>query len=210
MLCFTPTTVSQLISIVLVAIAICVPNRAYGSACGANLYQDPVGTEQRPPDHDRAFAETYLNLIITLHENGIPTLLKATQVSGKLIMRQGPSSSYIYEITRDGDTLAVGFLPEDPFLVRGFTKPDRPETENVGHSESATIILNVPHTDMEAATKGRIGLRFYKLRHGSQFQRIDPATLKRLVAEGTVALEAELPGGILSSDIKKRSADEPR
>jgi hypothetical protein len=205
-----PAAVSRLISIILIVFEICLPDWLHGGGWCATSCQDQGRIEKHDLNHDPALAETYLNLIIKLQENRTPALLKATQVSGKLIMRQGPSSSFIYEITRDGETLAVGFLPEDPFLVRGFTKPGPLQTENIGHSDSATIILNVPHTNTEAAAKGRIGLRFYKVQHGSPIESIDPSILKKLTADGNVSLEFDLPAGTLGSEIKKQSSNESR
>src|SRR5882672_12013945 len=49
---------------------------------------------------------------------------KANQVLGKLVVRQ-VRSSFIFEITRNGKSIFVGSLPDDPFVVRGFSPPSK-------------------------------------------------------------------------------------
>ena len=99
--------------------------------------------------------QSYLVLVLRLHANDRSLhVLKATQVSGKLVLRAGPSSKVIYEITKDDRNLVVGFLPEDPLTTRGFASPSDP-MENTSQSESATILLNAPSTDLKAARDGR-------------------------------------------------------
>jgi hypothetical protein len=148
-------------------------------------------------------SDSYLSLIVRLHDKGPPELVKATEVSGRLIVRKESSSHFIYEITKDGKTFQVGFIP-DPFIVRSFADPRGEQREDLGKAKSVTILLNVPDTDAEAVAKGRIGIKFYKLREGAP----NPDTMsipvfKELLSESRVALQSDLGAGALSGEMKR-------
>src|SRR5713226_5373844 len=63
---------------------------------------------------------SFLNLVIKLRDKGVPEILKAKEVPGRVILRHDRVSDYFYEITKGGSTFAIGFLPEDPFAMRSF------------------------------------------------------------------------------------------
>jgi len=148
---------------------------------------------------------TFLALIIRLEESRTPRIEKATEVTGKLIAPPGPSSKFIYEITRDGQPFAVGFLPEDPFVSRSFPDPKAQQKEQVGQAKSATISLNIPDTDAAAAAAGRIGIRFYALRPGTDIRRIDSEVFKKLIADSKISLRFELDPTTISNKFKSQS-----
>jgi|HubBroStandDraft_1064217.scaffolds.fasta_scaffold98496_2 hypothetical protein len=178
-------------------------NDLWGRAAGRPQAQ----ASEKESSHD----ETYLNLVVKLQSSGSPEILKATEVSGKLIMRKEPSSRFVYEITKDGKTFLVGFLPEDPFVVRGFADPKHERQEDTAKTESATIILSIPNTDADAAASGRIGIRFYKLRAGSASpETMTVPIFKELLGESKAALQFDLSAGALSAEMKKVSASAPR
>jgi hypothetical protein len=151
--------------------------------------------------------DSFLNLIIKLRRDGPPQVLKATQVAGRLIVREEPPSSYIYEFRKDDKTISVGFLPEDPFTVRGFADPTNSRQETLGRAKSPTIILNVPHTNLASASGGRIGLRLYRLKSGASIETISAATLESLRVRDRVSLQLEVPpatfGAAISESLKK-------
>jgi hypothetical protein len=126
-------------------------------------------------------------------------------VSGKLITPVGPSSKFIYEITRDGHPFAIGFLPEDPFVSRSFPDPKTQPKEQAGQTKSATITLNIPDTDAAAAAAGRIGIRFYALRQGTDVRRIDSEVFKKLLADSKISLRFELDPTTISNKFKSQS-----
>jgi hypothetical protein len=148
---------------------------------------------------------SYLALVVRFRANDRSLcLLKATQISGKLVLRKGPSSKVIYEITKDDQDLVAGFLPEDPLTTRGFSSPSHP-TENTAESESATILINAPSADLQAGRDGRLGIRVYILKAGVRVESVNPDVLKMLVADGKAALQFELSRDQFASQIRRLS-----
>jgi len=153
---------------------------------------------------------SYISLIVKLHDKGPPELVKVTEVSGRLIVRKESPSSFIYEITKDGKTIQVGFIP-DPFMVRSFADPQGEQKENIGKAKSATILLNVPDTDAEAVAKGRIGIKFYKLREGTRNpESITIPTFTELLSESRLALKGDLGTEALTAEMKKALTTTPQ
>jgi hypothetical protein len=178
---------------------------------GAWMTTSPtVGAEQQTPQetpHDRSVrksTESFVNLIVRLREDGTTEIVRATQVDGKLIERRVPATNYIYEITKDGNAYAVGFLPEAAFSLRGFR--DKANTsEKTAMTRSTTITLNIPDTALDAAKQGRLGLRIYKLNAGTEVEAISLATLKKIVSKENASLQYELSGAAVASQVKLRS-----
>jgi len=141
-------------------------------------------------------ADAFLNLIIRLRDKGQADVVKAKEVPGKVILRQDRVSDYLYEVTREGKTSAVGFLPEDPFVTRGFAGPEHQREESTKAAQ-ATIVINVPQTRMAVAESGKLGIRIYKINSGVVVERITPAELEKLLSENEVALKAEITGAEL-------------
>lgn len=163
-------------------------------------------TEQQSASDSHSDA-TFLALIIRLQRSHPPEIEKATQVSGKLITATEPSSKFIYEITRDDQPFVVGFLPEDPLLLRSFRDPKTQGKEQVGHAKSATITLNIPDTDASAATRRRIGIRFYAVRQGTDVRRIDPEVFKKLLADSKISLQFELDPSTISNKLRSQNTN---
>ena len=148
-------------------------------------------------------AETYVNLTIRLSGGGKIQLLKATEVSGKLVEREGPSSDYVYEITKQGVPQAVGFLPQGGFSLRGFKDPRGDDGEKVASSTSTTVTLSVPHTSLGSVLEGAIGLKIYKIAQGIELETVSFDVIRKLVAKKKVSVEFELSGGILGNQAKE-------
>ncbi len=175
---------------------------AIASVSGASGQQKPKATTQ--DRSDRKPTESFLNLTVRLREDGTTEIVRATQVDGKLIARQGPATNYIYEITKDGKAYAVGFLPEGAFTLRGFEAQDG-GSEKTGRTGSTTVTLNIPDTELESAKQGKIGLRIYKLKAGVAVEAVSPDALGKLVAKQSVSIQFELPGATVAFQVKQRS-----
>jgi hypothetical protein len=147
---------------------------------------------------------TFLAMIIRLEEFRSARIEKVTEVPGKLIASPGPASRFIYEITRDGEPFAIGFLPEDPFVSRSFPDPKSGRKEQVAHAKSTTISLNIPDTDAATAAAGRIGIRFYTLRQDPDVRRLDPEVFKKLLADSKITLRFELAPNTVSNKFKSQ------
>ncbi len=171
--------------------------------------QAPAG-KQRKEGKNAAAAESFLNVVLRIKPDAPAEVLKATEVSGKLISRGEAVSDFIYEITRDNRTLMVGFLPEDPFLVRGFEDPAHKRGENLGQGKSATIVFNVPETDMASATQGRIGFRYYKVQSGTEVDAISPTVLNELKERHRLTTEFDLSPHQLALAIMEKTNKLPR
>jgi hypothetical protein len=148
-------------------------------------------------------AETYVNLTMRLSDGGKIQLLKATEVSGKLIERQGPSSNYVYEVTEKGAAVAVGFLPQGGFSLRGFKDPRGDNGENVASSTSTTVTLNIPHTTLASVLEGAIGLRIYKIAPGIDLETVSSDFIRGLVAKKKASVEFQLLGRALANEAKE-------
>jgi hypothetical protein len=148
-------------------------------------------------------AETYVNLIVRLSGGGKIQLLKATEVSGKLIERQGPSSDYVYEVTKQGVPHAVGFLPQGGFSLRGFKDPRGDDGEKVASSTSTTVTLSIPHMTLASVLEGAIGLKIYKIAPGIELETVSFDLIRKLVAKKKVSVEFELSGGTLANQAKE-------
>jgi hypothetical protein len=154
---------------------------------------------------DESCSNSYLVFVLKIYaSNRSIHVLKATQVSGTLVQRQGPSSKTIYEITKDNQSLAIGFLPEDPLVTRGFPSQSHP-MENMGRGESATILVDAPFADLKDARDGRLGIRLYTLRTGVRLSSLNADELKALVAAGKVELQFKLSRSELASQIQRLS-----
>ena len=138
-------------------------------------------------------ADTFMNFVIRLWDNGSSEIVQAKEVPGKVILRHDRVSDYFYEVTRDGKTFAVGFLPEDPFVTRAFRDTER-QGEQRGQAATATIVVNVPETRLAVAKSGKLGIRVYKIDNATGTDEITPAEFEKLRAEGQIALKFEITG----------------
>jgi hypothetical protein len=177
------------------------------SLCITEMYPPAVVLGMQEPSRQSHSDGTFLALIIRLEESRSARIENATEVPGKLIAPPGPSSKFIFEVTRDGQPFAVGFLPEDPFVSRSFPDPKTHRKEQVGQTKSATITLNIPDTNAAAAAAGRIGIRFYALRQGTDVRRIDSEVFKKLLADSKITLRFELAPSTISNKFKSQSPD---
>ncbi len=150
--------------------------------------------------------DSFLNLVIKVHEKSAPEVMKATQVPGKVILRQDAASNYLYEITKDGKTFVVAFLPEDPFVTRAFRDAEH-QHEQAGKTSSPTIILNVPQTDLRAAQSGTVGIRLYKVNAGVGLDSISPSAFEDLKSQHQLTLMLDISGRELSNGISSRNND---
>jgi hypothetical protein len=147
-----------------------------------------------------------MNLVLRVSKSGPAQVLKATEVKGSVIPRKQPNPAYFFAITKNNKPSSAEFLPEDPFLVRGFIDPAHKEKgEKLMHAESATIIVNVPKTDIAAAHS--LGLQLYSIAPNAvgSFPAIDPEDAKsiklELQGQRGIKKELDLPKGTLGQAV---------
>jgi hypothetical protein len=153
--------------------------------------------------------ESYVNMTLRLHDDGTAEIVRSTQVDGKLIERQGPASEYVYEITKDGRSHSVGFLPQGGFELRGFSDPHSSPKEKRSATNSTTIMLSAPDTSLDALRRGRISLRIYKIKQGMQLETISTNILKRLVIQKTALVQFEVSGAAIARELKSEQPAVP-
>jgi hypothetical protein len=150
----------------------------------------------------------YVNLVMRISKDKPPQILRATQLSGRVISLSNSIPSYLFAFTKKDRPGYVQYLPDNPFTVRGFVDPRHPEKgEKLLESEAATVIVNVPDTDMSSATKD-LGLQVFSVNSvgmksftGSGSINFD-ALLAKLKKSNGVTMKAELPAAQLSLEVK--------
>jgi hypothetical protein len=156
---------------------------------------------QSTKSSDEEVAGSYVILTVRLGEGTSAETLRATEFKGKLINRQGPSTNYIYEITKNGKAYSVGFLPENSFAFRAFREPGSGQ-EKTGTTKYATISLNIPNAKLESVKRGDFGLKIYKVNHGVPVETMSAAVLETLLAEDKLSIKYELSETAMASQIK--------
>lgn len=95
---------------------------------------------------------------------------------------------------------AVGFIPRDAFVSRGFMTDSA--GEKVEPARSVTIAVNVV---LPGKTVNRdFCFRIYKLRTDDQFDEINESVLRRLKSQQLVSLEVEIPASKINAALKRQ------
>lgn len=151
----------------------------------------------------------YLNLVMEIKKNGSFKIIKVTQIPGQVILKDFPTSDFIYEVTDNGKTVAASFFPEDPFKVRGYGGPQNAQ-ETTAQGKSATVVINIPLTDASPAAISKIGLRILQLMPGTKMSKIDSSVLEDLRAQNKIILLYDLPANKLGPAISKKLVKLPQ
>lgn len=146
---------------------------------------------------------TYLNLELKINKDGSVEVTRAAELPGSVRLNSAPTSDYIYEVSSGQQTLAVAFLRDDPFTVRGFADPSFPQGEKIDRQETATVIINVPAFSLSMLEKCKLTLRLYRLRPGVNVDRMDADAFPRLREAGDLTPVLSVPAPKLTEAIKK-------
>jgi hypothetical protein len=151
---------------------------------------------------DTASSPEYLALVLKLGScSSCISIKKANQVAGRLIVRD-VRGSFIYEVTKNGKSVFVGTLPDDPFVVRGFSFPSK-QGESVSKSESATVSMYIPNVDLNAAVEGKLELKIYQVKRGFGIEHASVDELSQLKEKNMVSLEWHLSQTDLANQAKR-------
>jgi hypothetical protein len=142
--------------------------------------------------------------MIKVKRDGPSEIIKADEVQGRMILHTEATSDFIYELRRDSATLAAEFLPEDPFVVRGFADPNDNRGEYVTLADSAIITVKLPKAALTDASNNRINLHLYKLQANTVIDRLDLQTLNRLKSQRRLTLQLSVPSGRLGPAIRQQ------
>jgi IgA Peptidase M64 len=153
-------------------------------------------------------SETYVNLVIRLSQIGEPQILRANQLTGRVIPTSNSIPSYIFVFSRKEKPSFVQYLADSPFVVRGFVDPKHPEKgESLSQSQTTTVIVNVPNTDMSSAIH-ELGFQVFTVNPAAAgiFTKSSSADagslLKMLQKSNALTMEASLPTAKLGDAVR--------
>lgn len=146
---------------------------------------------------------TYLNLEVKLGEAGSFEVTRAAELPGSVRLNSAPTSDYIYEVSNGGQTVAVAFLRDDPFIARGFDDPSFSRGEKIERRKTVTVILNVPAFALSMLERCKLGLRLYRLQPGVKVEAIDAEAFLRLREEGHLTLILSVTAAKFTEAIKR-------
>ncbi len=149
--------------------------------------------------------ETYVNVTLRLRTGEKPEIVRTTQVEGKLIVREAPSSKFVYEVVKDNTSYAVGFLPQGGFELRGFSDRTSSREEKKSETSSTTVTLAIPNMRLETLRNGQVGFRIYEIRSGVELEPISKDALKRLVSNKSAFIRSEITGSAVANGMREKS-----
>ncbi len=171
----------------------------FGAIFAARFAEVRISGQEKP---EPASTMGYLSIVVKLGPcRSCISIEKANQVPGKLVVRQ-VRSSFVYEITRNGKSVFVGSLSDDPFVVRGFSQPSK-QGESVSKSDSATVLMSIPNVNLNNAVGGQLVLRVYQAKPGSNIEHASVGELAQLKSKDMVSLEWELSPSEFASQVKR-------
>lgn len=147
--------------------------------------------------------DRYLRLMVKVTVKSKVEILQALETQSKSVRQNYPISNYIYELTKGEETVAADFLPHDPFIESGFSDPYNNEGHKISRSKTATIIVNVPYSEIGNLTQGKIGLRLYTVSGNTMPEQLDASTLQGLKTENRLKIEVEFSPKQFGSAVRK-------
>jgi hypothetical protein len=164
-----------------------------------------AGSAAPPPQTSASVS--YVSLVIKLTKNGDPKILRARQTSG-ILVTPANIPSYLFAFTKKEKPAFVGGLSDSPFVIRGFIDPYHPEKgEKLAESDSSTVIVSVPDTDMSSATHD-LGMRIFSVEPAGMRAFANTAEnkyaelLKNLLNANALALKANVPASKLGGAVQ--------
>jgi hypothetical protein len=162
------------------------------------------GEQQKRPSPGASPAKSHLHLVLRITESGPAEVVSATEVPGEAVLSDAPTSSFVYEVTSNGRTLAAQALP-DPFEIRSFPPLDTPQQgHHIERAKTATIIVKVPQTSLASATLDKMTVRLYKVKPGAPIEKVNPAVLKKLRQENRLETRLVIPASTLGPAIRQK------
>src|SRR6266852_2916505 len=83
----------------------------------------PVAGHPTPQSQSFGRESTYVNMVIRITKDKPPQILRATQLSGRIVALSTSIPSYLFAFTKKERPSYVQSLPDNPFVVRGFVDP---------------------------------------------------------------------------------------
>lgn len=178
--------------------------RLMHNAVAPHLPAPTTNGHAAPPGNN---AVTYVSLVIRISKNKPLEIVRASQLSGRVVMSSNVIPSYLFAFTNRARPTSAQYLPDDPFTVRGFVDPKhRQRGEKLSQSNTATLNLTIPNMTMSTATDG-LGLQFYAVnpayaRAFSQAKGDLAVILPRLRDQKIITLKNDVPTSVLGQAVK--------
>lgn len=150
-----------------------------------------------PPRPERA-----VRLLLEIHTQSHEIkVLKATEFDGPVNVRQRLIGTHAYQI-RDGDNVMTGVLAGNPFESRAY------DGRGAGHpapipSESATVVIEVPRSTIQALLTRGVEVTIYKLDPTPTRENITTARLSYLSRENLAHSIGSLTATQLSRSVQQ-------
>jgi hypothetical protein len=180
--------------------------------------QAPEGIKQMPVDPTRAASpqqgtgeqqhsgapstESHLHLVLRISDTGDTEVITATEVPGEAIIPDEPIGDFIYEVTRNGQPVAVQAL-SDPFEMRSFPGPADPS--RVGHhierAKTATLVVKVPKTSLASVNLDKLEVRLYKMKADTPIEKINLESVAKLKQNNLLEMRLDIPGSKIAPQI---------
>jgi hypothetical protein len=139
------------------------------------------GAQRRGAATEAPAPGSHLHLVLRLKQDGDPEVVSAVEVPGELVTSDVPAGDFVYEVTSNGQPLAVQAVP-DPFEMRSFPGPQGSPIQ--GHhfdrAKTANVVVKVPQTDLARINRGKFAVSFYKIKPGQAIERLTPDGFQRM------------------------------
>jgi hypothetical protein len=169
----------------------------------------PGPTSRQQPRADRAtkaVSGSHLDLVLRLSEDGRAELVRATELPGSAVLSEVPVGNYVYEVKKDGKTLAIESLG-DPFERRSFPLPGEDPHGGGHHLErapSAQVVVKVPKTALADVDLDRLAIRVARIEGAERLEAVNEAGVAKLKADGVLDERWEMSGGALAGALRSK------
>jgi hypothetical protein len=169
---------------------------------GVPLAQSPGSRQGGAQSDPSPTGSSYVNVVMRVKRDGTSTVIKASQVEGQMVLRQQASSQFLYALSAGKKTVTTEFLPEDPFVVRGFADPKHGKPEHFSTADEVTIVVKVPQSQAQALQAGKLSLQILSLKDSADIPLLDNNMLEQLKASSSVKTEINVPSKSLGAALR--------
>lgn len=147
-------------------------------------------------------AQPYLNLLLQVFSDGRIKILRAAEGRGDVVASRA-SADALYEVTRGGQTVAAGPLPQGFMSVRRYNPPYTGNVDSQVAATSTTVSITIPNTTRNDAIAGTLGLTLYQLTAGVPLQEITVQAVATLKARNQLMMTAALSRPDFASGVRQ-------
>jgi hypothetical protein len=117
-------------------------------------------------------------------------------------LRQQATSNYVYGLSQGNKTVSTEFLPEDPFVIRGFADPKSNRGEKFGQTDEATIVVKVPPQQVKAIGTGKLSLQVFMIKPDKLPDSLSNETLDALKLSKSLTTTLNITSKKLGTSVK--------